>query len=143
MPLFETHEELDQIRLWLLSCGGRRLPIAALRGGVLEKGRFARVYKRVSGGAELVGVNYGPLYPLHALISPYLLQMQISFCSAVPHQKYELNDNFIYYSYLGQCGRLNLRQTPVSSQLRTASGSSTRLHGILTLVKALRPHEKS
>jgi hypothetical protein len=28
-------------------------------------------------------------------------KMQISFCSAVPHQKYELNDNFIHYSYLG------------------------------------------
>lgn len=40
-----------------------------------------------------------------ALISPYLLQMQISFGSTVPHQKYELNDNFIHYSYLQRPGR--------------------------------------
>lgn len=42
----------------------------------------------------------GGIRTSHALISPYLLQMQISFYSAVPHQKYELNDNCIHYSYL-------------------------------------------
>lgn len=45
-----------------------------------------------------------------ALISPYILQMQISFRYAVAYQKYELNDN-LFIIHIPQAHEVNQAQT--------------------------------